>query len=313
VHAGDIIVTENLKNNMHSILSSRIFTFMKEIFEYFDYQLFLRDFYEEKKVASQYFSYRYIAQRVGIDHALIVKILQGKRHLSEKTIPAFISLLGLSKKKAQYFELLVLYGKAQTDRDAKHYFEKLLACSSCGARVTESSQYEFYQKWYYTAVRELLNIKPFTGDFEQLAESVQPAITPKQARTAISLLEKLKLIKIDSEGVYRLTDQFITTGTQWQSMAVREFQRQTMELASSALGSVAVVERDISTMTLTLDKEGFARAKERIAQMQKELCDIAAACNLVDRVYQVNVQVFPLSKTIPTPQGFTQPNNEGCV
>lgn len=271
---------------------------MPDIYAYYDYQKYLNDFYQEKKSQHAYFSYRYISQKVGIDHALVIKIFQGKRHLSSRSIQAFSDLLGLSKRKAEYFEFLVLYGKAKTDRETKRYFEKLLSFTSVDSHRVESDRYEFYKKWYYSVVRELVRIYQMRDDFRTLARLVEPAITPAQAKKAVGLLQRLGFIRKNVQGFFEQTDRFITTGDQWRSMAIRSFQKECMALASQVLDSIPKDERDISTVTITLDDEGFEKARDRVAALQKELVDISAACGLVNRVYQINLQVFPLSKKV---------------
>lgn len=271
---------------------------MPDIYTYYDYQKYLSDFYHEKKSQNAFFSYRYISQKVGIDHALLIKIFQGKRHLSSRSIQAFAALMGLSRRKAEYFEFLVLYGKAKTDRETKHYFEKLLAFSNIDSHKIESDKYEFYQKWYYSAVRELIRIYPIDTDFKTLAGLVEPSITPAEAKKAVGLLQRLGFIRKNRQGFFEQTDRFITTGDEWRSIAIRSFQKECMKLASQALETIPKVERDISTVTVTLDDEGFEKARERVQFLQKEIVDIAASCGNVNRVYQINLQVFPLSKKV---------------
>jgi uncharacterized protein (TIGR02147 family) len=274
---------------------------VQNIYSYFDYHKYLNDFYTEKKSSLSYLSYRYVSQKVGIDHGLVVKIFQGKRHISSKSIPAFTSLLGLSRRQSEYFELLVLYGKAKTDSSIKLYFEKLLSFSGVEEHKVEADKYEFYQKWYYTAVREILHLYPFRNDYIWLANMVIPAITPAEAKKAVRLLERLSFIKRNDAGFFELTSRFITTGPQWRSIAVRSFQKEVMTLAMQAIDTVPREERDISTVTLTLDDAGFAQACGRITALQKELVEISAACKNVNRAYQVNLQVFPISKRCHSP------------
>jgi uncharacterized protein (TIGR02147 family) len=271
---------------------------LNKIYTYYDYQNFLNDFYQEKKSDNPFFSYRYISRKVGIDHGLVVKIVQGKRHISRKSIPAFAALCELSRRETEYFELLVLYGKAKTDREIKHYFEKLLACAGTSSKKVEADKYEFYQKWYYTAVREIINLCTFTGDFGRLAKTVEPSISPAEAKKAVRLLERLGFIRRDEQGIYRQTSAFITTGENWKSIAILSFQKEAALLGARALDDVAKEERDISTVTITLDESKFDMLRERIRAFQQELIDISACCGNVNKVYQVNLQVFPLSKKI---------------
>jgi|WetSurMetagenome_2_1015567.scaffolds.fasta_scaffold236424_1 uncharacterized protein (TIGR02147 family) len=278
---------------------------MHDIYCYYNYHKYLSDFYSEKKSSFPYFSYRYIGQKVGIDHGLVVKIFQGKRHVSARAIPAFAALLGLSRRKSEYFELMVLYGKAKTDSLIKHYFEKLLSFSGVEEHRVESDKYEFYQKWYYTAVREILHLHRFRDDYEWLANMVEPAITLTEAKKAVALLERLSFIKRNDAGFFELTSRFITTGPQWRSIAIRSYQKEVMTLAMQAIDTVPKEERDISTVTVTLDDTGFAQARDRIAALQKELVEISAACKRVNRAYQVNLQIFPITKKCHSPEKET--------
>ena len=273
---------------------------MQDIYSYYDYHKYLMDFYNEKKSSLPLFSYRYISDKVGIDHGLIVKIFQGKRHISTRSIPAFTLLLGLSRRKSEYFELMIKYRKAKTSNEIKHYFEKLLSFSGIEEHRVESDKYEFYQKWYYTAVREILHLYPFKDDYEWLANMVEPAITPAEAKKAVLLLERLAFIKRNEDGFFELTNRFVTTGLQWRSIAIRTYQKEVMNLAMQALDTIPKEERDISTVTLTLDDAGLALARDRIAALHKELVEISAACQNVNRAYQINLQLFPISKRCST-------------
>lgn len=269
---------------------------MESIYSYYDYRKYLNDFYREKKSRDSFFSFRYISSKVGIDHALLIKIFQGERHVGAKSISGFVKLLGLSERQAEYFELLVLFGKAKSDREIKHYFEKILDFSEERSHKIEADKYEFYQKWYYTVVREIINIVPFRDDYARLAAMVEPAITPAEAKKAVALLERLGLIRRNEQGIFEQATPFITTGEGWKSIAIRSFQKECLNLAVRAIDEIPREARDISTVTLTLDDEGFDKARECIAAFQKELIGIASACSKVNAVYQFNLQVFPLSK-----------------
>jgi uncharacterized protein (TIGR02147 family) len=278
---------------------------VKEIYTYYNYQKYLNDFYQERKTKDSFFSFRYIGKKVGIDHSLLVKIFQGKRHISETSITAFAKLLGLSPRKTEYFGLLVLYGKARTIRATKLYFERLLAFSEVPAHKVESDKYEFYQKWYYSAVREILHVHPMIKDFKHLAGLVEPAITPAEAKKAVALLLRLGFVRKNEEGRFELSSRFITTGDDWKSIAIHSFQKESLALASRALEEAGKELRDISTITVSLDDNGFEKVRDRVRAFQKEIIGIAASCGKVDKVYQVNMQVFPLSKQIDRESGGT--------
>ncbi len=267
-----------------------------DIYAYYDYQAFLRDSYAWRKGVNANFSFRYIGGKVGLDAGLVLRIFQGKRPLSTKKIGDFAQVLGLSKRRADYFALMVLYGRAKTEPEAQQYFERMLGFTGLGGKQLEREQYEFYREWYYTAVRELLHVMPFRGDYEALAGQLVPAISPKEARKAITLLESLGLIAARKDGGYRLTDKYLTTGEDWRAFAVREFQRQSLDLARHSLDHTPKEARDISTVSLTIDARSMEKIRERVRRFHQDMLEISEQAGTGDRVYQVNLQVFPLSQ-----------------
>ena len=48
---------------------------MNPVYEYSDYRLFIKDYYEGRKAANAAFSYRYLAQKAGINSAPFFKFL----------------------------------------------------------------------------------------------------------------------------------------------------------------------------------------------------------------------------------------------
>ena len=56
---------------------------MPDLFEYFEYRLWLRDAYEARKSRNPAFSHRYIAQKAGFGSSgTFARILDGSRNLS---------------------------------------------------------------------------------------------------------------------------------------------------------------------------------------------------------------------------------------
>jgi uncharacterized protein (TIGR02147 family) len=178
---------------------------MKSVFEYLDYRIFLKDFYEEQKERHGYFSYRYFGNRVGIDSSYLLKVILKSRHLSEKTVTAVSDFCGLTGNEAEYFHLLVHFGKARSQRESKLLFEKLLTIRNVKSRRLLERQYEYFRTWYHPVVRSVLEYFDFEGDFALLGRQLSPPLSAKEARKSVRLLEKLQLIRKDSDGRYRLT------------------------------------------------------------------------------------------------------------
>lgn len=268
---------------------------MLNIFSYFDYQQFLRDYYEEKKKGTSFFSYRYIGGKIGLDAGFLVKVLQGKMHLALKSVPKIVAYLQFDNKESEYFETLVRYGRAVSGNEVKFYFEKLLSLKSVDANALAESQYEFYQKWYYSAIRELIGFYEFQGNFSALAAKMNPPISAKEAKKAVALLERLNLICKDETDRYRQTEKFITTSEKWKSAAIHSFQKETIRLAGESLDRLPKRLRDVSTVTIAVSHKDFDEIREKIADLRRSLLQMTNE-NDADCVYQINIQAISLTQ-----------------
>lgn len=268
------------------------------IFNFYDYREYLRARYEHEHGRKPWFSYRYIRNKTGINPGFLYKVFQGVKHLPPKSLDALARLFKLSDRQKEYLRLMVLYAKAKTNEELKVYFEKMLSFSDPRYTKVESNSYEYYTNWYYAAVRQILAVYPFKGDYAALAKLTLPPITPSEARKAVRLLEKLRFVKKEPDGTCTITSRHLTTGEDWRAIAIRSFQQQTIHLAGQALDKVARDERDISTVTTMMSAEDLEAARERIRRFRKDIMDLTSTEGAGERVYNINIQLFPISERL---------------
>lgn len=84
---------------------------------------------------------------------------------------------------------------------------------------------------------------------------LQPPIQPKDVGKALKVLVDLGLIKKNTSGIYERTDAVVSSGPVLKSFAVHKLQLETMDLARSAIDRFEKEDRDISTLTLSIDYE----------------------------------------------------------
>jgi len=274
---------------------SSIFPGMQRIEEYIDYRDFLKDFYQEKKSRSPFFSYRVFATQVGLDTSYLAKVIMKKRHIAAKSVAGVAKYCGLAGREAEFFETLVNFGKAKTDRQSRTYFERLLSLKETPSRKLVEKQYEYYTKWYYSAIRSVIEYCDFGGDYGLLGKQLNPPIGAREAKKAVRLLESLGLIAKDKSGRYHQTDAAISSGPQWKSAAIHAFQEETIGLAREALARHPRDTRDISTITMSINAEQFEEIKERIREFRASLIKYVNEDTCPDRVYHMNIQMVPLT------------------
>jgi uncharacterized protein (TIGR02147 family) len=275
---------------------------MDSIYNFLSYREFLRAYYNERKKNDSFFSYRYMSYKLSIDHSLLVKILLGKRHITTTTIPFFIKLCGLSKREGAYFETLVHYEKARSEKQSRMFFEKLLELKGHHASQVEKYRYEYFQKWYYSAIRSLLDCFDFRDDYKALAAKLNPPISVAEAKTAVQLLEKLNFIQKQPDGQYILTDNHVTagvtTGEKWEAFSIRDYQKQSIMLSAESVERDPKETRDISSVTMSVDKEAFDDVRQIISECRSAIIRRVDQIpeKAQDRIYQLNMQFIPLSK-----------------
>jgi len=251
---------------------------MKDLFEYHSYHAFLEDFVQAKKTEKEWFSLRYFADKIGVDQGNLVRVFQGKRHLSPAAVDRLVSYLDLDGRRADYLRVLVQFNKSKTDAKARQQFDKMMQIAAPDARILEPQQYEFYRKWQHTAIYNLMDCFDYRGDDEALARQLDPVITAAQAKESIELLIRLNLVKKRADG------RFVQTHNM-------------MKLALHSLENHPRNVRDFSTMSMSIAGKDLEKIRELTREYRKSVLKVVRESNPADTVYHLNIQLFPMSKT----------------
>lgn len=267
-----------------------------KVFDYTDYREFLKDFYQERKEHNYFWSYRFMGERLGLDHSFIVKVLAGQRHIKESHLPRVVQLCKLSDREEEYFRNLYFFNKAKSDAQVKLYFEKMMALKSVDSLSLEENQYRYFQKWYYAAVRSAVEYLDFRDDYKMLAKHISPGISVKEAREAVSLLKNLGFIQQNEDGRWELVQRHLQTPDKWKSIAIRNFQESCLQLAEKSMDLHPKEERDYSTITMAIESDKLSFLKNLLHECRTSVVQQVEEMDNPDRVYQLNMQLFPLTK-----------------
>ena len=280
---------------------------LKRIEYYADYRHFLRDFYEDRKQHSPGYSFRVFCRTSGIKSPLLFKeVIQGKRNLTKKTIPAFARGLGLTDADASFFAQLVAFNQSATAEEKQACLERMRGLKRpVKQKTVPLDQYEYYAKWYNPVLREMACILDWRGDFAFLARSLDPPISTHEARSSVALLMRLGMIAKEPDGRYIQPDRAITTGAEVSSVGVRMLNHHLSLLGAEALSRFPPTQRDISSIVIGVSPRTFPLIKQEIQEFRRRIIRIADEDECPDRVYDVNIQFFPASKKAPN-TGMTE-------
>ncbi|NLE02160.1 MAG: TIGR02147 family protein [Fibrobacter sp.] len=274
---------------------------MVNLLEYQNYREYLKDYYNEQKRTKKYFSYRYFAQKADINaSAFLYYVIEGKRNLTKKSIIKISTAIGHTKEEAEYFENLVFFNQAQTIAEKSMYYTKIVEHrKTVDIKIVGEDQYEFYSKWYHSVIRELAPLIDFKDDFSRLARMIDPAITVKDARESIQLLEKLGLLELDENGMYHQTDALLSVKPDAKnSFLIEKFQQEMLSLATRSFDKIARTDRMSSSTTVSVSKDTFELLKVKTREYRKELLELVKLDTAPDRIYQLTINLFPISRSI---------------
>jgi uncharacterized protein (TIGR02147 family) len=276
---------------------------MSSVYRYFDNREFLRDELAGKKRKNPVYSVRAAARRLGVNSGTLTRLLNGTRRLGPDLLPRVIDFLGLKRREAEYFTLLVHFNQTADAAAKKTLYLEILKRRGENRRIIPEEHYEFFTEWYYSALHELIRIHPGIHDCATLGALLNPPITGPMARRAIEAMIRLGFVKKNHGGGFSPTEQFVTTAETWKGVAIHSFQAAMAGMAVRALDRFPKEERDFSTLTVSLSPASFDRARSALKHAWEEIAGIEKTELSPDRVYHVNLQLFPLSNRTDKERG----------
>lgn len=274
-----------------------------EICNYTDYRLYLKDYYIMMKNRNPNFSYTLLSEKAKIkSRGFLCNVINGKRNLTKQNVFGLIKAIKLNKFESEYFENLVSFNHAENIDEKNYYFEKLTAIKSKGKgawkqQLIRNDQFEFYSKLYHSIIRSLIGMHTFTDDYEWLAKTIMPKVTVKQVKESVALLEKLGFIKRkDGDGPYELENRFIATPSQVKSLAVLNYHVEAAKHAVNCLREYPPSLRNVSSVMVGISQKGYNRICHEIEKFRDHIVSIVEEETDAANVYQLNLQLIPMSK-----------------
>lgn len=268
------------------------------IFEYSNYRTYLRDYYQQRKIWDPGFTHTYICFRLGQKNSrtLFNNIVSGRKDLTTVFIDRFIELLELNEDEIDFFRSLVLYNQSTDVNEKEFYFENLLRKASTPQRQLSEEEYTYYTEWHHSAVRALLEIYEFNGDYKALGKKLVPNITAEEAKESVKLLKELKLIQKDDNGTLRPSDRAISTSKEIQSRLIHKYHLKALDQCKMAIMSENKDAYKISTHTLSVSENGFQKILKRSSEYNNEIIAIVNQDEApAEKLYQVTLQLVALS------------------
>ncbi len=273
-----------------------------DIFNYSDFRQYLNDKFNYCHSLDKKFNKAHVCRALGLENSrsYFQDIINGK-FLSPIKVPLLIDVFKLDKGQSKYFRILINYNQSfDMPEERELYFEQLISLKKASGREVDSSQYEYYSKWYHSVIRATFDIiDARADDIALIRKQLIPDITAKQIRDSIKLLKKLNLIYENEEGFLKISDTIMRTPQYCKDEAILRYQTEVLEQAQFVIpfqNKTGLNKRTITKM-ITFSEEGNKRLEAALDRFSNEINTIVADDKgESDRIYQMLISLFPYSK-----------------
>ncbi|MNL02224.1 hypothetical protein D3C87_1227250 [compost metagenome] len=238
------------------------------------------------------YSLRGFARDLSVSASWLSEVFKNKKGISEGTAEKLCLALKLSRQDSKLFVLSVRarYSRSNADRDqASNDLRTNLERNDLSKKFSKNEQ-ESMVHWVYDAILEMIELDHCEHTPEWLAREIN--LPSKIIVEALAKMQDLNLLTFKGnkfQSVYKESE----TSYDISSDSLREYHRQILKKAESALNQQPIHQREFINMTLSFDKSEMEEAKKAIRQFQRSFADRFYPQNgPKNSVYQFSLQLF---------------------
>ena len=289
-----------------------------ELSQYMDYRKYLGDFYaykrEQTKKDIRPYSYQMFSAAANIKSPQYLRlIIEGKRNLSIDMVAKFAKALNLQKEQTEELKNLVNYTQATDPSERNRYLKELMekrVNQKIKSGEIDSKAWEKVPGWVAWILYSMVDQKNVTFETAQLKQLLGEKATLDEIQDALKkLLDAGELVRDPATGAIKKARPLMENADNIPVALVKKLQAELLYLGMESLFQDDPTEREFGTVTLSLTEKEFEEIKFKLRQMRKSMTkdnSIARSHSEGDRIYQLNIQLFPVTKRVEKQKASTQ-------
>lgn len=289
-------------------MAKRLAALAKEVpvTQFLEYQDYLGQLYQVAKARFAPYSYLRFAEDLGFSGTNVIRlVIARKRRLAEKSARTIAASLGLKNEDKKYFMNLVRYANVPSQETKADIFMQIYEDKKLSvADNVDKDLMDYYASWQNPLVLELIRLRGAYREPAELQELLYPKIQKEMIQRSVELLERLQMIKWNpGEQSWTVLDQpphILPEDRAASLYSLAQFHLQMMDIASQCLMLVPRPEREYNALTLRIPAQKISLLKEQIRQFCASLLALETSTEADDRIVQVNIQMFPFTKSAQT-------------
>jgi uncharacterized protein (TIGR02147 family) len=273
---------------------------MLKITHYKNAHEYLRDSWLEKRKKNSRFSLRAWSKQIGMSsHAPLNLMINGKRGISKKHIPALIRSLDLSPRDGLYLESLIDFNQSRSVAEKELYHSRLRELMPReDIQLFEMDSFRFIGNPLHCQILDMSDLKDFKSDPAWIKSRLFQKVSVQEIQEVIDRLLNLGLFRKNSAGNLQKTHRHLSNRPDVADLGSQEYHRSISKLASEMVGIQEVSVRQFDGYSMSIKRESIPRAKQLIYEFAKRFMqEIEVTQKDGEETYQLNLQFFPLTLT----------------
>ena len=245
------------------------------------------------------FSHRFFARKAGFSSSsFCLSVIRGRFNLSVAALEKLVRAMELDTRQAAYFKALVQYNQSKKPQEREAAWVQIQELrKSVEFKSLGAPQQGYFSHWYYAVLRELACHPAWDGDFLRLARWLEPQLSTEDARKAVQDLLEWGLLIQEPNGRYRQTNALLNADGV-PPVALRQIRREFLQHGVGALDALPPSLRFTAMTTLAVSKSSYEYAVQVLEEARQKIIARAADDSSVEKVYEMILQVFPLTRPI---------------
>jgi transcriptional regulator with XRE-family HTH domain len=241
------------------------------------FRLWLQSEFAKRCSRNPSYSLRSLSKKLNMDPSTVSQLLRGKRKASPKLAEKIVRELqgdwNLIQPNTQ--------GINFTFSGKEDY------------ALIEDYALQALSIWYYPAILESTFISNFKSDPRWISKEI--GVPTEQVRIALEQLLTLGLLSKDANGQIKKSNKRLTNFKEGQTSAAhKELQKSIVDMAAKAIDEVKQSDKDITSMTMAIDKKNLEKAKTLTKKFRRDMAELLESGDPSD-VYQLGIQLYPVN------------------
>lgn len=236
-----------------------------------------KEFSKRCKVNSQY-SLRSFARSLCVDPTLLSRLMKGQRKVTTEMGERLFNELNFKLDQIQRIS-------SKNLKESKSNEKKLI-----------KDDLFLISDWYYFAILDLFSTEGFRQDKRWMAKRLD--LSTSEFNSAFQQLIDKGHIVLDGEEFRVKTQSTSWVNNRRTSLEKKRYQKKILKQATQSIEKFDFSKRESSTLTLPANSYLIPEIKIQIQNFKNELRRLIESEGNYDEVYQVSINIFPLTKKI---------------